>query len=1623
MAKKSFAILLILLLTVSNVAFGALGPKQQKPSNSGPKTISEQGLDYDEKEKVRVIVELDAESGIEYANKKQTKYKDLGESTKSKLQSEALEAQDTIKGQMDKAKVGAKYLNSFTTVINGFSAEVEFGKIKLIEKLSDVQNVHIVNEYKRPIEQPEMIYSKELVQAQDAWRDYGYKGQGMVVGVIDTGIDPGHRDMVLSEDTEVKLTEAEVKASVTENELPGKFYTEKVPYGYNYMDQNDEVRDLGAGASMHGMHVSGTVGANGDEENGGIKGVAPEAQILALKVFGNDPEMPSTWSDIYVKAIDDAILLGADVLNMSLGSTASFVLPEDPEQKAIARAVENGVLMSISAGNSAHFGNGYYNPMASNPDIGVAGSPGISSESLQVASLENSQINVEGMKVYFDGELYKTVGYQKQDTPNFLDLYKDETKEIVYVGTGEDKYYEGKDVEGKIVFVVRTGGFFYAQIEEAAIRHGAAGVIVRGAVNHGDYVNMALTAKTLPMVSLSVADGTELEAEVKAGKKMEVVFDGSKVAALNPAADTMSAFTSWGVTPNLDFKPEITAPGGKIYSTLNDDQYGMMSGTSMAAPHVAGGAALVLQRVDKEFKLSGAARVNMAKNIMMNTSEPVMDKSLVNNALGWSNPYSPRRQGAGVMQLHAALSTPIVVTEAESGIGKVALKEVDNNVNFTVDVENFSNEAVTYDVAANVQTDFANEGFLGYAANALEAQEIQDADVTIMSNGEEISSLEVPANSTVKVNVSIDLSEAKVYGDDIETPVDINSVFKNGYFVEGFLTLSSEGENAASIPYVGFNGDWTQAPILDAPLTDLENTFYGLTGLAANLPEGLDFLGFDQFAGEEGEYSQDLVAFSPNGDGVADTTMPILSFLRNAKKVEYNVLDKDGKHLRTLRTENHVRKNYYDGTPNTQYTIKSASNWDGKVKADTVAEGDYYYEVKALLDFPGAEWQSFKFPVKVDVTAPTFKVEYDNASNSLSFSDIQDKGVGVAYLDVKVNGESKEALAGDSTAYSLTTAVKDIDFVDVVAVDYAGNTTTIRVPGAGDSTIPDIHWMTPEALGVVDTLEPVVTGYVTDKTGIKELMIGGKKVEVVWNEEKKRFDFETKLSFDSDGVKKVDVSVVDGNDNKIEFQRRFFVDSSAPTLEVSNVPSSVGNSEDSVDVTVKVKDNFDEIRLYQDGSEVFYNEMVEPYEMTGYEKSVDLKLDLLEGDNKFIFKATDLAGHEVTKEITIKKQGSVDPDPEVPTDPPSSGDENTVDNSVIEEAIKNADSKVKVEITQGSSEKVTAVLTKDSIKAIAETGKPLVLNSKAGKIELPSKVVGDLAKDAKDGVKVSINQVDSKEIPKEDSQKLKSEVYDYSISLLDGSSETKVTSFAEPLTVEVSVKGETFDDKRKAAAFYLNEDTNKWEYVGGKVVGDNFVFQTTHFSKYVVMENDKTFKDVQKHWAQDEIEVLASRMITSGKTEDTFAPQQKLTRAEFAVLLSRSLNLELTSYEGIFKDVKESKAWAYAGIEAAYRAGIVKGTLDGHYNPDAEINRQEMATMIVRAVKYQDESLVKGLESTNKFKDDSRISAFAKEAVYQANALGIIKGRSDNSFDPKADTTRAETAVMLYRMLNVLDEM
>ncbi len=1228
------------MLVFSNSAIAATAPISKGNVQSGDiinnkEKFTKETIEkstYKADEEVRVIVEVEGAPAITYATKKGKKFSDLSESQKTNLQSDALKTQQAVKKDLANKKINVEYKESFTTVFNGFSGIVEFGQVDSIKKLPNVVNVTVANKYERPKQEPQMKYSKDLIEAKRTWDEYGYDGEGMIVGVIDTGVDPSHRDMVLTNPEEAALTEDDV----ANGDYPGTYFTEKVPYGYNYMDENDEILDLGPQATMHGMHVAGTVGANGDEENGGIKGVAPEAQILALKVFGNDPMMPSTWGDIYIKAIDDSIEMGADVLNMSLGSTAAFVDAESPEQQAIKRAVDNGVLMSISAGNSAHLGNGFFNPYTSNPDIGVVGAPGLSYDSLQVASIDNSHIELDGL-TYSYGEETGESGYLSASSVHPHDV-EQKTFELEYAALGAPEDFEGKDFDGKYALIQR-GAYAFTEKALNAQAAGAAGVIIYN--NTDGVVSMATDdAIIIPQLFMLKADGERLAEQLMNEVAVSIEFGEEKVTIENPTNGQMSAFTSWGVTPNLDFKPEITAPGGNIYSTFQDDQYGVMSGTSMAAPHVAGGAALMMQRVDEELNLENRDRVEMAKNILMNTSRPVVDKGAAQAILGQENPYSPRRQGSGIMQLHSAMSTPVVVTESETGEAKVALKEVEDQFSMTLTATNLSDEAVTYDVDANVQTDFAFLGLIGnayktFSLDELEAQGLVGAAVTI-NNGE--STVEVPANGTATIEVDVDLSEATVYSEDAEgnaIAVSPNEIFENGYFVEGYVTLTDPTDEnpQLSVPYVGFNGDWNAPPVLDELAYDDNNSFYEEAAMLYEAEDGYYYLGFDPIS--EGRYT-DRIAISPNGDGEHDQIIPLLSYLRNAKSVEYNILDADKNALRKLKSENNVRKNYFDGGAGgaLPYRLDPSIRWDGTIDGDVAEDGQYYLEIKTAIDYPGKEAQSLQVPVFVDTTPPSVEASLDG--NMLSVTT-EDAVSGVSYFSVLLDGEPLDEIYGpDTTEVGLDgSLISDDTEVAVVAFDNAAN-SVVHVVGDGEGPVIEVY--TPETFEILNDNLVYVLGLVSDDTGVAEVTVEGQPVEL------EPFGggeylFEAEVEFE-DGVHPINIKATDinGNTTSLANSRSIFVDSTGPTLEVE-APGYVGYDTTEVNLKSFISDNFEELRLKINDSEVFYHEMP-GYEMNQYSTTVDTSVSLDPGENVFNLELTDLAGNVATKEVTIYRAES-----------------------------------------------------------------------------------------------------------------------------------------------------------------------------------------------------------------------------------------------------------------------------------------------------------------------------------------------------------------------------------------------
>ncbi|MEH7178047.1 S8 family serine peptidase [Neobacillus vireti] len=1032
--RRISAILLVSLLAIGNSGFattGGITPQPldvQKPTLPKTNLVATDLIDVDPNKEVRVIVEVDGTTPVETATKKGVKYDKLSKGERKQLEKAAKNQQKAAKDKIKDKKITIAYEQEFNAVVNGFSAEVKYGDIAKIKEVAGVKGVYIATEYELPNEAPDMKYSKELVEAQAAWRDFGYDGEGMVVGIIDSGIDPEHKDFLLTDESKGELSEAEVNSAISEFELPGQFWNEKVPYGWNYADGTEDIIDDNVDTGMHGMHVGGTVAANGDEENGGIKGVAPEAQLLALRVFGEDEA--TTTGDIYIKAIDDAIKLGADVLNMSLGSSAGFVDPESPEQQAVKRAVDNGVVMSISAGNSTYYGSGYFHPYASNPDYGVVGSPGVSYDSISVASFENTTLTVDAANVSIgDGEAKQVMFLSAGQTAPTVGT----NFELVHAGIGAPEDFAGKDMEGKFALVQR-GTLGFVDKAKNAQAAGAAGVIIYN--NADGTVNMATEeAIKIPQLFMLKADGDRFAEALKAGQTVTISFGGEKTSVPNVESGKMSSFTSWGITPNLDFKPEITAPGGQIYSTANHNEYQIMSGTSMAAPHVSGGSALVLQRVDEEFGLQGATRSKLAKKFLLNTSKPVEFDGA---------PVSPRRQGAGLMQLHAALETPVTVTDFKTGEAKVALKEVtDNVVTFTLTAENHSNEAVTYDVSASAQTDTpVNAGVLVSAPNLFGAMDL-GAIATI--NGKASSSIEVPANGSTSFDVTVDVSD---------WDAALKSYFTNGYWLEGFVKLTDPTDTNPDlvVPYVGFKGDWNASPIVDTPAWD-PMSYYGYTGVLTHTGGGsYDYLGIDQATGN---LNPDLIAISPNGDGENDSATYILSLIRNAKQFNLRVVNADGNLVKEIANEVDVRKNYYDGGRGAMYYLFSDWTWDGTMhNGKRAPDGQYYLQVEATIDYDGAEAQTITLPVKLDVTTPKLKTTL-GADNQTVTVDVTDKTSGVASWYVKVDEKvvTEKPYVHGETSHVLASPVTNGQKVEVIAVDNAGNVTknTVKVGSKGNN--------------------------------------------------------------------------------------------------------------------------------------------------------------------------------------------------------------------------------------------------------------------------------------------------------------------------------------------------------------------------------------------------------------------------------------------------------------------------------------------------------------------------------------------------------------------------------------------
>lgn len=949
-AKRLLAMLLslVMLLGLVPTAFAAETKSggvtwEQVDGSASPNRFQQEAVTEPEEtplyavnEMVRVSIVLEAEPTIAVYSAEN----DISENAAAmSYRQQLLQKQESMAGTIAMQALGGKKLDvvyNLTLASNIISANVPYGEIDRIKAVKGVEDVVLETRYTPDVVEigkanPQMEVSSGMTGSSKAWSN-GYTGAGMRIAIIDTGLDITHQsfdseafDYAIAEDewkdrvnvaeydlldtTEIAeklpyLNASKRMSGVTAGDL---YVSSKIPFGFNYVDSDLNVQHTLDEEGEHGSHVAGIAAANrylrkadGSFESAlasvHMVGNAPDAQVLVMKVFGQGG---GAYTSDYIAAIEDAIILGCDTVNLSLGSGTAGMAYNEAFSKMLESLSSSGTVLTISAGNNGAWAENTTATELYSNDVNfqTGGSPGSYTNSLGVASVDNDGI----ISPYFTvaGKIYFSTDAVKGSNKPFatLDTGDGTTYDYIFIdglGKAEDFAALGDLVKGKIVFCQRGEINFTAKAENA-VNAGAVATLVYN--NAAGMINMEFSGytKEAPAAFVSQADAAEIKAastkdSTEGGYtyytgELTVVGKASVIKYDSPY-QTMSSFSSWGVPGDLSIKPEITAPGGNIYSLNGTHQtetgaieggstaYELMSGTSMAAPQMAGIGALVKQAIEKRgLSQAGLSDRALAQSLLMSTATPLT------NADG--NYYSVMQQGAGLANADAATMADSYVLVNGQPDGKVKVELGDDptktgEYTFSFTLRNLDGKAHAYNLNADVFTqapamddgtlymmghtasfdysdvswtvngvsaapavdlsgyDFDGDGdtdiddaqaLLDYvnkvrasisdAANAdVDGDgDVDTHDVHVFLANFTTGQVNVPANGSVTIACTIKLNAGEA--------AELLKIYPNGFYVEAYakVTAVSDAEGVVgtshSIPVLGFYGNWTDASMFD----------------------------------------------------------------------------------------------------------------------------------------------------------------------------------------------------------------------------------------------------------------------------------------------------------------------------------------------------------------------------------------------------------------------------------------------------------------------------------------------------------------------------------------------------------------------------------------------------------------------------------------------------------------------------------------------------------------------------------------------------------------------------------------------------------------------------------------
>ena len=968
----------------------------------------------------------------------------------------------------------------YTTLLNGFSATVTYGQYKALKELDCVESVFLSPTFSLL---PDTANSTRMIGGGLA-NETGFTGEGMLIAILDTGVDMDHQ-IFSKAPANPALTQDDVKGLLSQYDFQAEGFVKglsvssvyksaKFPFQFDYGDKDTD--GAPGTKSSHGTHVASTAaGCTGI--NADVQGVAPDAQIANMNVFKSSGG--ASYADI-LSALEDCMLLGVDVANLSLGSDAGYIDYENPDEftesllNVFKRAGESGMSLAVAAGNaySAAYGDAFGNKaLASNPDYGLISEPSTYGESMSVAAVSNSKVKSPYITVGGRDFAYQDSGTISTDenAKIFRDLAKKgELEYAVVPGYGTEDDYEGIDVSGKVALVQRGGGMYYEQKERSAYAHGAIAMLVYN--NVPGMLYMSITDWKMPCAFISQEAGEYLKAQEN---KVLTVGAADKLVA-SPTYG-MADFSSWGATTELTLKPEITAPGAGIYAAVPGNAYESMDGTSMASPHAAGAMAIVQQALKARGMTDATQRKHMVDTLLMSTASIIYDSN--------GQPYSPRKQGAGLININDAVKTEGYLTV--DGMIRPKLELGDDPAEkgvytMTFKVHNTGKDTLYYDIQPIVLTDGTatytnsdNEAFLTSSETAVALSH------TFATNCKD-NRVAVPAGGEQEVTATVTLTNAK---EELKN-------FENGAYVEGFVTLKQVAADGGKleaaidlgIPYLAFYGDWTKAPIIDS--TDYWETLDGTeskaqaymnTAFTTSAEGQIDtYLGDNNYANVP--YFADHNAISPdNSNDMMDSLTGIYTgLLRNTKTLKYTITDQKTGEVYLEKTCDYVNKSiysydYYRIVPagvNADYTGIDA--WYGTAKNNSKLPNNTKATVTIEATLPYGDGgtknlkNSWSFPITIDNEDPhasDLKVTEAEGRYYLSLDVSDNQYVSAIVFYNLRNSDLLYGIKGFSeTTPGLTTHVKEYDVTGMgetfgmIVHDYAGNSKsyTVKVPGNSD---------------------------------------------------------------------------------------------------------------------------------------------------------------------------------------------------------------------------------------------------------------------------------------------------------------------------------------------------------------------------------------------------------------------------------------------------------------------------------------------------------------------------------------------------------------------------------------------